>query len=87
MVMLCRVKSVGELTKIPTAEGGGISKIELQLDRGFDTFQVAAFDKVALEIATNKPTAGVIYYADLTFSVSGKEKLFQNVRLNHLVTF
>lgn len=87
MWVLCKITNVGEVSKIPTEKGEEISKIELQLTGCGDNFIVAAFDKAALEIAANKPVVGAYYWTDLTFSVSGKEKKFQNVRLNRLTAF
>lgn len=87
MWVLCKVTNVGELSKITTEKGEEISKIELQLTGCGDNFIVAAFDKAALEIASNKPAVGAYYWSDLTFTISGREKRFQNVRLNRLTAF
>lgn len=87
MWVLCKITSVGEVSKISTEKGEEISKIEVQLTGCGDNFIATAFDKAALEIASNKPVAGAYYWVDLTFSISGKEKKFQNVRLNRLNAF
>lgn len=87
MWVLCKITNVGEVSKIPTERGEEISKIEVQLTGHGDNFLAAAFDKVAMEIASNKPAVGAYYWADLSFTISGKEKQFQNVRLNRLTAF
>lgn len=87
MLVLCKITNVGELSKIPTEKGEEITKIELQLTGSGDNFIAAAFDKTALEIASNKPAVGAYYWAYLTFTISGKEKRFQNVRINRLEAF
>lgn len=87
MLLLCKVTNVGEVTKITTERGEEISKIELQLTDSANTFIASAFDKVALEIAQKLPVVSAYCWVDLTFTVSGREKKFQNVRINCLTAF
>ena len=81
MEVIAKIMSCGDLTTFATEGGNQIQKIELQLNAGLNQFICAAFDKMALELSANKPIVNAVYVCDLSFSISGKERNFQNVRL------
>ena len=85
MEIIVKMEAAGALSSFTSEKGETIQKLDVQISQGKNRFMATAFDKVALELSQNAPVLNAIYVADLSFSVSGRDKAFQNVRLNSLV--
>lgn len=88
MEIIVRVIEKGALEKFKGANSGEeVSKVDVTLGHGQNRIIATAFDKTALEIAAWEIDTSYIYVADISFSISGSERKFQNVRLNRLTSF
>ena len=88
MEIIVRVIEKGALEKFRgAASGEEVSKVDVTLGHGSNRIIATAFDKTALEIAATDIDTSYIYVADISFSVAGSERKFQNVRLNKLTAF
>lgn len=87
MIQLVKVESVSEVRTFTNGNGEQATVIDLELSKGSERFICSAFDKTVTAIQNLKLVAGVIVWADLRFSVTGKDKKFQNVRVQSINLF
>lgn len=87
MIQLVKVESVSEVRTFTNGNGEQTTAIDLELSKGSERFICSAFDKTVTAIQNLKLVAGVIVWADLHFSVTGKDKKFQNVRVQSINLF
>lgn len=85
--LLVKVTSVGEPRTLTSNTGEQSQLVEITMTSGADTFIACAFDKVAAQVISTKPVPGALYWVDLSFFLSGKEKCFLNVRIVNMIPF
>lgn len=84
MEIVVKIIATGDLQKVKLQNGNEMSKIDVEMESGSNQIIATAFDKVALELANDRPVVNAIYILDFNLTCSKTEKRFLNARINHL---
>lgn len=87
MLQLVKVESVSEVRTFTNGNGEQTTAIDLELSLGSERYICSAFDKTVTAIQNLRIVAGVFVWVDLHFTVSGKDKKFQSVRVQSINLF
>lgn len=87
MLQLVKVESVSDVRTFTNGNGEQTTAIDLELSLGSERYICSAFDKTVTAIQNLKLVAGALVWAELHFSVSGKDKKFQSVRVQSVNLF